>query len=200
MTTALDFEIGEPITEESTSQPSETAHEQEWTPPEGAPPDATPEAPYGYFPDGRVRKRRPRRPGAKAPGRKPGVKRGETDYRPVVASMAQMVAAALFGVGASIATTGAADKAGPWLADSAVLVKAEPAISSAVHNLAQQNAGLAAFLDRIASVGPYGELILALAPVVAQVAVNHGRAPVGLFGTVDPQALIADMMGRAETA
>lgn len=52
-----------------------------------------------------------------------------------------------------------------------------PPIAKAVADLATERPEVAAALDRVLAVGPYGALIGAVLPLVVQIAHNHGMVP-----------------------
>ena len=71
-----------------------------------------------------------------------------------------------------------------------------PGIAKALDETAQANPALAAVLDRVIAVGPYGALLTAVMPLAAQLAVNHGL-PVEFgrrFGAVPTQLMMARAM------
>lgn len=71
----------------------------------------------------------------------------------------------------------AGDHSKELLADSKAVAEHGPGISAALNQLALEKPEVANVLDRILSVGPYGLVIGAVAPLVLQVARNHG-API----------------------
>lgn len=155
------------------------------------PADAPGDAPWGYKDDGtpykvdpaRYRKRDAKRRGAAAPTARPAASKGRkaSQYRDSVLGLTQIVGLPL---------AAAATQNDVFLADLVALNETAPGIADAVDQIAQSNPKFAAALDKLAEVGPYGLLIGALAPLVLQVAANHGAIPVGVMGTVDPQALV----------
>lgn len=64
-----------------------------------------------------------------------------------------------------------------------------PKVSEEIAKLAASNEQVARIVDPLMTVGPYAGLIMAVMPMFAQIAVNHGRAPVGVAGSVPPVAL-----------
>ena len=82
----------------------------------------------------------------------------------------------------------------PLRADAAAVVLHTPAIATEAANVADEDERAAALLDRIASVGPYGALITAVAGLAVQLAVNHGLLKPGVMGSHDPDALMSAMM------
>lgn len=150
-------------------------------------------APYGRKADG-TPKRKPGpargggRPGGGAPGRpRPSTARARaTDYRPGILGMAQTVALPL-----SFAAP--ADAA-------AVMMHAQP-IAEALNELAQERPEVAAMLEKILAVGPYGAVIAATVPLLVQLGHNHGIIPEPMakqLGAVPKQKLLADLRKRAE--
>lgn len=147
-------------------------------PPPADPPD--PEAPYGRTASGAARRKPGRKRGkgatATAPAagssRPAGRSRGRParssgpDYRSVIGGLIQMVILPLSMIrdNRAVATAAVvADGCGP--------------IVEAGHNLAVESPPVAAVLDRLAKVGPYGELITAITPVAMAVAFIWGAVP-----------------------
>lgn len=167
-----------------------------------------PEAPYGRRPDGTPRaKPGPKkstgpgssRPAATAPPRRPGgparpatAKKGATDYRPGINGLLQIAAFPLALGG----------KVRPALAlDAAAIQIHGPGIAEALNAIAQERPEVAAALDRVLSVGPYGLLIGAVIPLVAQIATNHKKLPdvvASSMGAIPRDELAADLARQAE--
>jgi hypothetical protein len=61
--------------------------------------------------------------------------------------------------------------------DGAALSMHAPGIAEALNDLANDNPAVAAALDRILSVGPYGAIIGACLPLAFQIAANHKKIP-----------------------
>lgn len=159
--------------------------------------NADPEAPYGRKKDG-TPKAKPgpakgangspraaesRSTAAPRPTRKSGPARlrsAAPDYRQGVAGLLQIPAFVLASAG----------RLNPALEYDGIAVAAHtPAIAEALHSLAMEEPRVAAVLDKILSVGPYGALLGALVPLAAQIAVNHKRLPAGTLGAQEPEAL-----------
>jgi len=78
-------------------------------------------------------------------------------------------------------------------ADAAALIEGAPAVGAAVGQLAEQRPEVAAALDRMMTVTPFGALIAAVLPLVMQLAANHGVVP-AVPGLVEsPQDLAAKL-------
>jgi len=166
----------------------ETSEGQRDVPSDAPPkPSGPPEAPYGYTDKGEPRKGpfRPR-PGRKrtkpATAARPRAKGGKfgKDHRPALAGVVQ-VALVPFGI---------AGRRNPvFLADAVAVADHSPDIIEALNDLAQDNAVLARVFERIGQVGPYGALVAALTPLVAQLGVNHGAIDLAVaepLGARDP--------------
>jgi hypothetical protein len=151
------------------------------------------DAPYGVRTDGTPRRKpgRPPKPGA---ARKPPARGRATDYRPGILGLAQVVAFPL---------TVAGRYRPPLALDGAAVATHAPDIAEALSVLAAERPEVAAALDRVLSAGPYGLLIGACVPLVAQIGVNHRRLPesvgVGL-GAVPREQLAARLVERAGDA
>jgi hypothetical protein len=110
------------------------------------------------------------------------------DYRPGIMGMLQLPAGVLAFAGMNK----------PELAaDAATVTIYGPGIAEALNELAKERPEVAAVLDRVLSVGPYGMLIAAVMPLVLQVLANHGVLPSGLMGTVPKEALLQHMANEA---
>ena len=106
------------------------------------------------------------RPSAKKTGtRRKSSKPSGPNYQDGIDGIFQMVA---FGL------TMAGDKNEVFLADGLAVTEHGPNISAALHQLATEKPEVAAVLDRVLAVGPYGLVIGALAPLCMQIASNHG--------------------------
>jgi hypothetical protein len=64
-----------------------------------------------------------------------------------------------------------------------------PKISGEIGKLAATNEQIAKLVDPLMTVGPYAGLITAVMPLVAQIAVNHGRVSAGVANTVPASTL-----------
>jgi len=147
------------------------------------------DAPWGYKPDGtpykvdpaRYEKRDAARRKHAAPKSKTAKAKG-SEHRENVLGLVQIIGLPL---------AAAATRDDRFAADLIALNATAPAIADAVDGIAQSNRRMAAALDKLADVGPYGLLIGALAPLLLQVSANHGVLPVGMMGTVSHEDLIA---------
>ncbi len=160
-------------------------------------------APYGYLKDGVTPRKKPGpskgtpkpsapRTAAPKPTRKAGPRAKASaatpDYREAVAGLLQIPAFILASAG----------RLNPVLEyDGIAVAVATPNIAEAVNSLAEQEPRVAAVLDKILTVGPYGALLGALVPLAAQIAVNHKKIPAGTMGTLEPEALKAGLLGEA---
>lgn len=191
----------------------ELAGDPPFSPPDSVPP-VDPDAPYGrnaagvpykVSPEVRAqlserlaRGRANRGKGAPPKRRTPGKSATATrssrprtttgpDYRPSVAGLLQLPA---FGLGM-------AARFNPVFAlDAAALALHTPNIADAVHDLAVNDGRVAAILERITQVGPYGALLTALMPLALQLMANHGLAkPNDAMGILSPEQLVAALGG-----
>jgi hypothetical protein len=81
----------------------------------------------------------------------------------------------------------------PFLADAATLEAYGPGVAEALNELAKENAQVAAMLERVLAMGPYGLFFAALLPMVAQIMTNHREDLLGItraVGAVPPEELI----------
>jgi hypothetical protein len=83
-------------------------------------------------------------------------------------------------------------------ADAAAISVHAPPIASALNDLAHERPEVAAVLDRILQVGPYGIVIAAVAPLALQILCNHGGIPPGALGTTPPDKLLAQFMPEVQ--
>ena len=81
-------------------------------------------------------------------------------------------------------------------ADGATIGMHFPPIAKELATLADQYEVLAKPIDLIIQVGPFGALLAATLPFVAQLAVNHRMAPAGVMNTVPPETLSAQMQAQ----
>jgi hypothetical protein len=112
---------------------------------------------------------------AKSPRAK---KKSGTDYTEGIAGLLQLPAAAL-----GIAGSQGKKPKYELLADAAVITYYTPGIATAVNDLAQDRPEVAAVLDKILKVGPYGALLAAVMPMTLQILANHKILPAGHMGT-----------------
>jgi hypothetical protein len=125
-----------------------------------------------------------KRRGSTGPGStRPSASRpAQPDYRAAVAGLLQLPAMAL-GVGARFNPA--------FGLDSAALALHTPPIADAVHYLALDDARIAAILDRVMQVGPYGALVAAVSPLIVQILCNHGVIkPNATVGALTPEELL----------
>lgn len=142
------------------------------------------EAPFGRTKDGKPKRGpggRPPRPEKPAED-KPRVQeapKGSKDYREPLMGVMQL----LWGVTAPVAP-----------ADAAAVKLATPGVVSAWNALAQENAAVAKGIEWLSTGSTIGAVVMATAPLVLQLAANHGRLPVDRFaglGVRDPEQLAA---------
>lgn len=140
-------------------------------------------------PQGRTRDGAPRKPPTKTratPTRRRTVEEPR-DYREPILGLFQLPAGALAVAGMQR----------PILAaDSRAVTIYAPGIAEALNDLAHERPEVAAALERVLSVGPYGALIAAVAPMALQILANHERIPPGTAGTVPATKLIEDLLAE----
>lgn len=139
-----------------------------------------PTAPYGRKADGTPKAKPGRRAGT-ATSAGPKKPKGSTEYAPAIEGLFQLIA---FPV------------AFAYPADAAAIAHYSPGIAKELDALAQVRPEVAAALDRVLSVGPYGAVIAATLPLVIQLLVNHGVIPIGAvasFGVVPKEKILRDL-------
>jgi hypothetical protein len=163
---------------------------------------------FDYFPPpknpvaeksrGTVKSRSPstksRSPTASRPAPKP--KPQQPDYREAVSGIFQLATAPLLIAGQAL-------KKPALIADAAILVQSTPGIANAVNNLAHSDPKVAAILDRLLTVGPYGETIAELIKPTAQIIANHRPQMLPAlqpFGAIPPDELIASFLPEEATS
>lgn len=160
-----------------------------------------PEAPYGFTNEGTVRRKPGRKPGRKigpakvaqktipaptkkaAPRTPPAPKKTQTDYRPALMSLASeaIVTAGVWGLMRDDMRS---------VANAAAVWSATPAIVDGLNTAADRFPVVATILDRFLPLAEFGKSGGAVVMMVAQIGVNQGLMPPGLFpGTVAPQEL-----------
>lgn len=154
------------------------------------------DAPFGYKADGTPYKRDPTRYQTRAanarrtsaPKASKASKPKPSRYRDSVLGLVQII-------GLPLAAAGTRNEV--FLADLVALDATAPAIADAADSIAQTNPKVAAALDKLTEVGPFGLMIGALAPLILQVCCNHGLVAAGVMGTIEPADLI-EALGPAE--
>jgi hypothetical protein len=109
-----------------------------------------------------------------------------TDYKTPILGLMQIPAGALAIAGMQRPV---------FLADSAAITIHGPNIAEALDQLANERPEVAAVLDRVLQVGPYGVLIAAVAPLALQILANHNVLPGGTLGTIPPPQLVTNFIG-----
>lgn len=136
-------------------------------------------------------------PGPPAPPRRPSTggrppSRSSIDYRAGLLGIAQLFATPL----------GLAGAKKPVLAlDAAAITMHAPPIAGAINETAKHDQRLAALLDKILTLGPYGLVIGAAIPFVAQICSNHGWIPEQMakgMGAYSRDELTAMLSGSGE--
>ncbi len=170
--------------------------------------NADPDAPYGRKADGTPKKkpgpqkktgaavpRAPRPASRGAAPRKTTTRRTSApvaqDYREGIAGILQLIAIPL----------SLAGRAKPELAyDAATIVAFTPRLADFGNNTAQNEPRIAALLDKVMTIGPYGEGIAIVLAMGAQMMVNHKVLPVEVgktMGAMEPDALMQYVQDNA---
>jgi hypothetical protein len=128
----------------------------------------------------------PRKPStrrrAKAPSPAPEVSPADA-----IRGLMQMPAAALI-------ITGQRTESVALVADGATVLIHGPAVAQAIEEIARNDPRVMALLEKLLAFGPYGVLIAALMPMVAQFVRNHEAGPAPIlegFGAVPPDQIIS---------
>lgn len=96
--------------------------------------------------------------GGVKPAPKKATGRGQTDYRPGILGIAQLAAVPL---------------SFTYPADATAIAIHMPPIAEALNDLAAARPEVAAALDKVLSMGPYGALLAACVPLAVQLLHNH---------------------------
>ena len=134
--------------------------------------------------DGSYAKKRGRKPGQRVTSR--GARKQTVDYRPGINGLFQGLCIPL-----SLAAP----------ADAVAVANHGPNIAEALNQLAHERPEIAAALEKVIAIGPYGALVAATIPLIIQLAHNHNVIPeqlaVGMGAT--PKRLIdAQLRAQAE--
>lgn len=114
-----------------------------------------------------------------------------TDYTEGVTQLLSMPAAALGVIGSQTKNLS-------LVADAVVVDHYAPQIASAVNDLAQEKAEVAAALDRVLKAGPYAALIGAVVPMAMQILANHNVIKGGMGGTKTAEQVLGIPTERRE--
>lgn len=116
-------------------------------------------------------KRGPGRPPGPAKAARPAAKPAGPNYRPAATAVLMLPATVA-------AVLGKVTGNRAFLADSAAITAHTPALADAAHDMALEDPRVAAVLDKIGQVSPYGAFAAALGVLVIQIAANHRLAPI----------------------
>lgn len=83
-------------------------------------------------------------------------------------------------------------------ADAVTIDTHGPNVVTALNSLAQERPEVAAILEKMLSVGPYGLLVAAITPMAMQLLVNHNVMKPGMLGTVAKSELVDDYEKQME--
>lgn len=142
-------------------------------------------APYGRFKNGRPRKTPV---GGKSTSTR-SKKKDAPQYYDGIMGMFQIA-----GVGLMMA---GGDKNKAFTADSAAIATYGPDVAKSLDLLAQERPEIAAVLDKLLAVGPYGLVIGAVVPLAMQIAANHG---VKIPGTPNAEEFLAAVESEGKAA
>jgi hypothetical protein len=124
-------------------------------------------------------------------------KKGRVDYKTGVKGLLQLLSM----VPAGLARFAKSPKhQAACMADVvAVQMHADP-IAEAIDQTAQNDARLAAALDKVLTIGPYGLIIASVMGLGAQIAANHGAVPAGFMGAAPLEFLLGRLDNGDDTA
>lgn len=169
----------------------ETVTEQ--TPPESPPPPnpiVPPSRPQSRSKGSSTGRPRGRPPGSTSGAPRKPKKPERKDYRPPILGVFQLAAAPCILAGQAL-------KQSAFIADAAAITMHAPPIAEAINDLANEDPQVAAVLDRLLVIGPYGAVLAAALPLAAQVITNHRASVLTVtqaFGAVNPEQLIATLV------
>ncbi len=96
------------------------------------------------------------------------------------------------GLGQGLGLAGQQLESAPMVADAILIYGAAAPVSTALVELADDNAVIDRVVTAMVASGPYAALTTALAPLVMQMAANHGLLkPNPMFGILSPEDVIA---------
>lgn len=157
------------------------------------PDEPTAEAPKADTPPSKSKSKRPTtRAGraAAAAERKAAGKGGKADKapssttpRPRKADLETRLTTSLVTLGTGLAAAGSMTSPAVT-ADGILVIRQAPDVSKALNDLARQDPRVAAALERMLTVGTYGALVAAVAPLMIGIAANHGVIPAHVAGMV----------------
>jgi hypothetical protein len=134
--------------------------------------------------NGTYAKKRGRKPGQRVTSR--GGSKQTVDYRPGINGLLQGICVPL-----SIAAP----------ADAYAVATHGPNIATALNQLAQERPEVAAMLEKVLAIGPYGALVAATIPMIIQIAHNHNAVPEQLataMGATPKRVIMNSLRARAE--
>lgn len=170
---------------------------ESWKPVEELDPEAPAPDPERLVtePPREPRKRSTRRPGQST--RKPATAPRKRSKAPAAAPRGPSPQEALQGLlqmpAAGLIIAGQRAGSVALVADGATILVHGPGLAAAIAELAENDPRVMALLERVLTFGPYGGLLAALFPMVAQLARNHGAPQeiAGALGAVSPEEIIS---------
>jgi hypothetical protein len=160
-------------------------------------PEEPPVPPPGPLSEPRTRTtRRPAAGGAQRPSQRPrGRPKGsKTKAAPApVASPADAIRGLMQLPAAGFIIAGQRVQSVALVADGATILVHGPGVANAIAEIAEHDPRVMALLDKVLAFGPYGVLLAALFPMVAQFGRNHNEQAAPIlegFGAVSPEQII----------
>lgn len=212
----LDIDAGGRVVPPAPAEYDGPEEEEDEQAPHGRGPDGAPLAPYGLRADGVPRRRPGRRAGtsttsttsarrkrrtrkraaAAAPrASKPAAAKSSANAKPGAqyvegfGELFDLLAGAL-DIAARATMASNPQLAATLTADSMTVKLGSERLVPVLAEVADHVPALGALVSGIAATGPYGKLLVALVPLGAQLAVNHGALTPGMLGTQPPEQLL----------
>jgi hypothetical protein len=137
---------------------------------------------------------RVRRPGRSAPRGRPRGSKNKPKPEPEEQQLEQAIRGILQLPAAGFIIAGQRVHSTPLVADGATILVHGPGVAKAIVEIAENDPRVMALLEKVLAFGPYGVLLAALIPAVAQGIRNHNEPAAPLlegFGAVAPERIIS---------
>jgi hypothetical protein len=137
---------------------------------------------------------RVRRPGRSAPRGRPRGSKNKPKEQPEEQQLEQAIRGILQLPAAGFIIAGQRVQSTPLVADGATILVHGPGVAKAIVEIAENDPRVMALLEKVLAFGPYGLLIAALMPAIAQGIRNHNEPAAPIlegFGAVTPEQIIS---------